>query len=120
MNTQMQAQRAYSAATQNQTRSPRATEYAAFARITAKLKKASSKDRDNFSELATALHENRKLWRLIAIDVAGPGNKLSAGLRTQLYSLYEFTDKHTSEVLARRADPEPLIEINSAIMRGLS
>lgn len=120
VNIQMQAQRGYAAATQNHIRSPRATEYAAFTRVTTRLKNAQSGGIERFPELAAALDDNRKLWRLIAIDVADPGNRLPAELRGQLFSLYEFTDQHTTKVLERRADAAPLIDINTAIMRGLS
>lgn len=120
MNVLMQAQTGYSATTQNQLRSPRAIEYAAVARVTARLKKAGSEGLDHFPELAAALDENRNLWRVLAMDVASDGNGLPASLRARLFYLYEFTDQHTTKVLERRADIEPLIEINTAIMRGLS
>ncbi|TCP61198.1 flagellar protein FlaF [Rhodovulum bhavnagarense] len=114
------AQRGYSAPAQNQIRTPRATEYAAFAQITARMTRAQSGGPDGFPELAAALHENRKLWRLLALDVADTRNALPNDLRARLFFLYEFTDQHSSKVLERRADAAPLIEINTAIMRGLS
>ena len=120
MNVLMQAQNAYSANTQNHIRSPRAVEYAAVARVTSRLKKAGSKGRDAFPELAAALNENRDLWRLLAMDVACDGNGLPAALRARLFYLFEFTDQHTTKVLERSADIAPLVEINTAIMRGLS
>lgn len=120
MNVLMQAQSAYSATTQNQIRSPRAIEYAALAQVTARLKKAGFEDLDNFPELAAALDENRNLWRVLAMDVADDGNGLPADLRARLFYLFEFTDQHTTKVLERSADIAPLVEINTAIMRGLS
>ena len=120
MNVLMQAQSGYSATTQNQIRSPRAVEYAAMAKVTARLKQAGAEGLDHFPELAAALHENRNLWRVLAMDVASDGNALPAELRARLFYLYEFTDQHTTKVLERRADVAPLIEINTAIMRGLS
>ncbi len=119
MNVMIQAQTGYSATTQNQIRSPRAVEYAAVARITARLKKAGSGGLDHFPDLAAALHENRNLWRVLAIDVATDGNGLPADLRARVFYLFEFTDQHTTKVLERRAEVAPLIEINTAIMRGL-
>lgn len=122
VNTMQMAQRAYSAPVQNQTRSPRGTEYAAFARITAQLKAAhqSTDAARAFPMLASALHQNLKLWRILAIDVADTNNALPAPLRAQVFSLYEFTDKHTRDILAGHTDAEALIEVNTAIMRGLS
>ncbi|ARE40393.1 flagellar protein FlaF [Rhodovulum sp. P5] len=119
MNALQMAQQAYSAPAQNQTRSPRATEYAAFARITARLKSAHEAGRDAFPALAAALTENRKLWRILAIDVADRDNALPPPLRAQIFYLYEFTDQHSAKVLKQQADAGPLIEINTAIMRGL-
>jgi len=40
-------------------------------------------------------------------------------LRAQLVYLGEFTRAHTQKVLRGEADPAPLIDINSAIIRGL-
>jgi len=120
VNVLMQAQNAYSAHTQNHIRSPRAVEYAAVARVTSRLKKAGSEGPDHFPELDAALNENRDLWRMLAMDVASDGNELPAGLRARLFYLFEFTDQHTTKVLERSAGIAPLVEINTAIMRGLS
>ncbi|SFT96306.1 flagellar protein FlaF [Sedimentitalea nanhaiensis] len=72
-----------------------------------------------FTSLAEALHDNRKLWNIFAIDVADPGNSLPKDLKARLFYLAEFTNHHTSKVLARQASVEPLLEVNTAIMRGL-
>ena len=104
------------------TRTPRATEYEAIARITARLKAATGRDaRDaaGFAELAAALHDNRRLWATLATDVADPGNPLPQALRAQLFWLAEFSDQHSGKVLAGTADPGVLVEINTAVMRGL-
>nr|WP_246176370.1 flagellar biosynthesis regulator FlaF [Rhodovulum strictum] len=114
------AQQAYSAPTQARTRPPRATEYAAFARVTARIKAADTGSARDFPALVAALDENRKLWRLLAIDVADRDNSLPRDLRARIFYLYEFTDHHTSRVLACHADTGPLVEINTAIMRGLA
>ncbi|MBK1634759.1 flagellar biosynthesis regulator FlaF [Rhodovulum adriaticum] len=120
MNALHMAQTAYSAPNQAHMRSPRATEYAAFTRITARLKEAAATDPVDFPALAAALDQNRKLWRVLAMDVADPANGLPDTLRARLFYLFEFTDQHTAKVLARTADAAPLIEVNTAIMRGLS
>jgi flagellar protein FlaF len=69
--------------------------------------------------LAEALYDNRKLWGIFATDVADPGNPLPKDLKARLFYLAEFTNHHTSKVLAREASVEPLIDINTAILRGL-
>jgi flagellar protein FlaF len=100
------------------TRTARATEYDLFAEITRKLK-SSAADPRHFPELAGALHENRRLWTTLATDVADPENGLPKALRAQIFYLAEFTAQHSARVLAGTANAEPLIDINTAIMRGL-
>ena len=101
------------------TRTERATEYALFAEITRKLKSAAA-DPGNFSALAVALHENRRLWTVLATDVLDAANGLPKMLRAQIFYLSEFTAKHSALVLAGKADMTALIDVNTAVMRGLS
>lgn len=111
-----QAQRVYSPAS-TATRTPRSAEYEVIARITRRMKKAiASKDRVS---LVHALHENRKLWNTLALNVADQGNALPNELRAQLFYLAEFTEKHTSKVLRKEADAVILLEVNISILRGL-
>ncbi|WP_158965698.1 flagellar biosynthesis regulator FlaF [Chachezhania sediminis] len=118
MNAQNLAQRGYTKAAAS-TRTPRGIEYEALARITHRLRQADAQGSNNFPKLAQALHDNGKLWDLFAIDVADPGNNLPADLRARIFYLAEFTREHTSKVLARKANITPLLDINTAIMRGL-
>ncbi|SIO49930.1 flagellar protein FlaF [Rhodovulum sp. ES.010] len=119
MNALQMAQKAYSAPEQAQTRTPRATEYAAFARITARLKAAETAGAKGFPALASAIHENRRLWTMLAADVADGDNGLPQSLRARIFYLYEFTTHHSREVLNGNAAIGPLVEVNTAIMRGL-
>lgn len=98
-------------------RSDRRVEYDAFARITHRLKTLDSKT--EFAQLAGALHENRQLWTLLAIDVADDENQLPQMLRAQIFYLAEFTSQQTTKILAGTAEVGALVEINSAIMSGL-
>ncbi len=100
-------------------RTDRDTEYDAFARITHRLKAATRQGEDGFRDLVNALYDNRKLWTILAIDVADKANPLPKSLRARIVYLAEFTQQYSSKVLARQATAEPLIEINTAIMRGL-
>ena len=118
MNAQSLAQRAYSSVS-TPVRTNRGTEYEAIVRITQRLQKAAAKGKDDFPALAAALNDNRKLWSIFASDVADPGNRLPAELKARIFYLAEFTIKHTSAVLARRATIAPLVDINTAILRGL-
>lgn len=117
------AQRAYTGyAAASALGSPRAAEYDAFARVTARLGSAAKAGPSGFARLAAALHENRRLWALVAAEVADPRNALPAELRARLFYLAEFTEDHTRRVLAREAGAaaDALVEINTAVMRGLA
>lgn len=99
---------------------PRQIEYQAFARITHGLSAAIAAEGPGaFPALAEAMHQNLKLWTILAGEMADPNNGLPEKLRAQLLSLALFTREHTSRVLAREATAEALVEINTAIMRGL-
>ncbi len=118
MNALQQAKTAYGSS-QTQIRSPRGTEYEAFARITHALKSAAAKGKPGFSQLAMALHQNRQLWTILAADVAEDANPLPDELRARIFYLAEFTTTHSRLVLKHKADVDVLIDINTSIMRGL-
>lgn len=112
-----QAQAAYRTAA-TPIRTPRSAEYEAFARITGRLKSADAAN-GRFQDMAAAIHENRRLWAILAADVAGDDNPLPKELRARILYLAEFTRQHSGKVLRAGAKAQPLIEINTAIMRGL-
>jgi len=112
------AQRAYGQATAP-TRTARGTEYEVLARITHRLIAAARKGNAGFSELCRAIHDNRQLWTLLAADVVDDNNTLTDELRAQIFYLAEFTQTHSRKVLQRKGSVAALVEINSAIMRGL-
>ena len=116
MTTAFLAQSAY-AANSTQIRTPRSMEFDLFARITRQLRVAM--EAKDFPKLVQALHENRRLWTLLATDLASDGNALPQTLRAQLFYLAEFSLRHGEDVLARRAEADALVEINTAVMRGL-
>lgn len=119
MDAHASAARAYQGA-RTTSKTPRQIEYEAFARATNALGEAArAEGPDAFPRLAAALHENLKLWTVIAGAVAFPENGLPEGLRAGLFSLAEFTRQHTRRVLAREAEAAPLIDINMNVMRGL-
>jgi flagellar protein FlaF len=100
------------------TRTPRRQEYEVIARVTRALKSAQSGE-GGFPALAAAIDLNRRLWAVLASDVAETGNGLSEALRAQVLSLAGFADQHSSRVLAGDGSADVLIEINTAIMSGL-
>ncbi|MGL4415016.1 flagellar biosynthesis regulator FlaF [Roseinatronobacter monicus] len=101
-------------------KTPRSAEYDVIARITSRLRTAVESSPQNFAHVAQAMYENRRLWTELASDLSGSGNGLPDTLRLQLLQLAAFTLRHTDEVLAGRAEAAVLVDVNLAIMRGLS
>ncbi len=105
-------------------RTGRSTEYDLFARITRRLREAQRQAQalagSSINPLVRALHDNLELWTTLAVDVADDGNGLPRELRARLFYLAEFTRVHTSRVLAGSASAGVLVDINTAVMRGLS
>ncbi|TGD41941.1 flagellar biosynthesis regulatory protein FlaF [Pseudotabrizicola sediminis] len=100
-------------------RTLRSIEYEALARVTQRLSVAWLQRKADYPALVQALSDNLGLWSTLAADVASPGNALPAPLRAQLFYLYEFSEVHTRNVLNGPASVEVLIDVNTAIMRGL-
>ncbi len=111
------ARSAYSRATAP-TRTERGTEYDAFARCTHALSSTQG-GCGGFPALARALNDNRRLWNALAADVSGDANGLPAPLRAGIFYLAEFTRAHSRRVLAGEADIAALVDVNTAMMRGL-
>lgn len=118
MNAALQARAVYGDARAS-VRSPSQIEYQAFAQVTTRLKNEQDADAARFPRLAEALHDNLRLWTLIAGGVADDENGLPEMLRARLFYLAEFTRDHTRKILRREAGAAPLIDINTAVMRGL-
>ena len=105
-------------------KSTREIEYDVFARITADLQRARA---DTGPTAATrrigALHENRRLWTALALDLAQPGNGLPLPLRARLSWLAAYAVQTGEGALAPGADAlaaiDSLIDINTLVMRGL-
>lgn len=118
MNAHAQAIAAYGTPT-NAQKTPRAIEYDLFAQITARMRAAVSGGATHFPQLVAALDDNRRLWNELAFDVSSPDNQLPEQLRAQLLGLVQFTLNQTDAIVKQNSDPEILIDLNVAIMRGL-
>ncbi|WP_095587880.1 flagellar biosynthesis regulator FlaF [Actibacterium ureilyticum] len=118
MNAHILAKSAYTTK-QPALRTPRGIEAEIFTRITAKLSRAAS-DQGSFATLVAALNENRRFWTALAADVAEDGNTLPDPLRAQIFYLAEFTAQHTSKILSGKENAGVLIDINTAMLRGLN
>lgn len=119
MNAIEQARQAY-APTQVSIRTDRSVEAQLVSQITTRLRKTATAQHENFPALVDAIHENRRMWSAMAIDVADNDNALPTALRAQIFYLAEFTEHHSRRILRKEADVTALIDINTAILRGLN
>lgn len=119
MNIIDQAQQAYAPKT-SVLRTGRSAEHQLFSDVTTRLRRAADRLPSAFPAFAEAIHANRAVWTHLAAQVADDDNALSEDLRARIFYLAEFTAFHSRKVLKGNADIAPLIEINTAMMRGLS
>lgn len=98
---------------------PREAEYRLFGQVTRSLMEAAKVDPSDIKTRIAALDWNRRLWSALATDCADPDNGLSQPLRAQIISLSLWVNRHSSAVMRKEEDFEPLIEINRIIMQGL-
>jgi len=105
---------------QRSTERPRDTEYRLFAQVTQALVEVSKKGRADLASLIDALDWNRRMWSVLASDCASDGNKLPDALRAQIISLSLWVSRYSSEVATTGAELDPLIDVNKAMMAGLS
>ena len=99
---------------------PRETEYRLFGQVTRALMEADKLPEDDIPGRIDALDWNRRLWSTLATDCASPDNGMPAPLRASIISLSLWVSRHTSAVMRREEEIEPLIEINRMIMQGLA
>lgn len=119
MNIIDQAQQAYAPKT-SVIRTGKSTEHQLFSDVTVRLQKTAQNSKQQFSAFAEAIHANRAVWIHLATQVAEDENALPKDLRARIFYLAEFTAFHSAKVLRGEADIAPLIEVNTAIMRGLN
>jgi flagellar biosynthesis activator protein FlaF len=100
--------------------SPRETEYRLFAQVTLALMEAAKLDPLDIGRRVDALDWNRRVWTALQTDCAHPENGLPAELRASIISLSIWVSKHTSAVIRREEEIQPLIDVNRIIMQGLS
>lgn len=118
MNTQYHARSPY-ARPLAPVRTPRSLEYDLLALVTQRLKTGWANRKQDYPAFATAITENLAVWSTLAADVANPNNGLPGPLRAQLFYLFEFSDLHSRKVLEGDGSVEVLVDINTAVMRGL-
>jgi flagellar protein FlaF len=99
--------------------SPRETEYRLFAQVTLALIEAAKCDPSDIRGRIDALDWNRRVWSVLGAACADPENGLPPELRASIISLSIWVGKHTSEVIRRKEEIQPLIDVNRMIMQGL-
>ena len=102
-----------------QAEGPKQTEYRLFGLVTRALMEVAAAEKTELGRRIRALHWNRRLWSTIAGDCASPDNQLPESLRANIISLSIWVDKHTSDVMQRDGQIQPLIDVNRIIMQGL-
>ena len=105
-------------ATQVATEDARQTEYRLFAQVTRAMLDA--QDAGDNGQLVRAIHWNRRLWLTLQADCASDDNRLPEEIRAGIISLAIWVDKHSRQVLSKKTDLEPLVEVNRNIMTGLA
>lgn len=99
---------------------PREAEYRLFGQVTRALIQASETPPEDIRGRIDALDWNRRLWSALATDCSDTSNTLPMPLRAQIISLSLWVGRHTSAVIRREEEIEPLIDINRIMMQGLS
>jgi flagellar protein FlaF len=100
--------------------SPREAEYRLFGQVTRALMAAADTPEHDHGVRMRALDWNRRMWSTLATDCSSEGNGLPAPVRAQIISLSLWVGKHTSQVMRRREEIGPLIDVNRIIMQGLA
>jgi flagellar protein FlaF len=101
------------------TRQPKDLEYDLLARAAQRLQTSAGDRVMNHAAFVAAVDENERLWVALASDVAIPENGLPAELRARLFYLYEFVAHHSNGLRNGKGSIEVLVDINTAVMRGL-
>jgi flagellar protein FlaF len=99
--------------------SPRDTEYRLFAQVTLALIEAAKADPNDLPARIDALDWNRSVWNVLLNDCSASGNQLPPQLRASIISLAIWVGKHTSAVIRRKEEIQPLIDVNRLVMQGL-
>jgi flagellar protein FlaF len=110
--------RAYQQATAR-SESPREAEYRLFGQVTRALMAAAALDPSDLRGRIDALDWNRRMWSVLGSDCVNSENQLPDALRASIISLSIWVGKHTSAVIRREEEIEPLIDVNRMIMQGL-
>jgi len=99
---------------------PRDAEYRLFAEVTRALLELKATPREEVRKWMDILDWNRTIWGTLARDCARDSNSLPDDTRAHIISIAMWVRRHTSAVMRREDDVDALIDINRAMMQGLS
>lgn len=113
------------------TASPLSVEAVALTRVTSALEQCSreaangrladpTQHAERHDRLGKAICQNSRLWVAILDDLLSPENRLPEDMKQRLASLGAASLTHGRKVLAGQATLQLLIDINRAILTGLS
>ena len=107
---------AYQKANQN-TESPRLTEYRAFAIFTRAMEEA-DRDEDTMARIR-AVAGCWRLWLTLQTDLLSEDNKLPDDLRGRLLSIALWVGRYSLKAMKGEAEVSPLVTVNKQIMDGM-
>lgn len=105
--------------TARQAETPREVEYRLFGDVTRALMEAAKLDASDIAGRMAALDWNRRVWAALATDCSSDQNGLPVQVRAHIISLSLWVGRHTSAIMRREEDFQPLIDVNRLIMQGL-
>jgi len=101
------------------TATPRSAEYRAFSEATRRLIEAEQAGFADLKRMIDAIHLNRTLWGTLAADCARHDNMLPIETRRSIIALARWVGAYSTEIMTRRDEISPLIDVNRIIMDGL-
>jgi flagellar biosynthesis activator protein FlaF len=112
------------------TASPLTVELTAFTRVTTAMERCAAEAQGSSAgsaaatqrhvRLCDAVYQNTRLWLTLLEDLNSPTNRLTAELKGRLASLGATSVRHGRRVITGEATLQLLIDINRAIMAGLT
>jgi flagellar protein FlaF len=113
------------------TASPLTVELMAFTRVTTAMERCALEAKNAASagpaaatqrhvQVCEAVSQNSRLWLTLIEDLNNPANRLTAELKGRLASLGATSIQHGRRVISGKATVQLLIDINRAIIAGLT
>ncbi|MQP67261.1 flagellar biosynthesis regulator FlaF [Niveispirillum sp. SYP-B3756] len=100
------------------TSAPRELERRVFQQVTLQLESA-GRGEDRQARIH-AVSRNRMLWNTLVADLGEEGNLLPVELRANLISLGLWVDRYSGQALQSDRPLAPLVDVNRAIIQGLT